>query len=409
MKLEKLALSFTWVGLAGYALFSPASIAVSQLLYGLGLAGFLTYLITASDRRNLVFPPVILMVVIVIYVGLRFISMIAAGTDLLMIKEDWLFTMVIVGAVIFRDIKRLTRLIDVFAAGIILMGSYGIWQHFVGVDLYHGVLLDYMTFGYRVIGNFSTYLTFSGFFAVSSIFLVVAAFSANVKSRKYYYLLASQIALICILFNYSRSTIIALIFGFVALVLLIGARYRKWVSLVLLLTLAAGVVVSPDFLNRFKHISRTEFAVESANSRIAIWGATLSMIKAEPILGVGPGNFQPNYITYRQNRTGKNLSHAHNDLLNVAAESGLPCAIMFGLMWLLFLLYLYKGYRRCPEGFQRGLLLGTFLASVVFFVMAQFEAFFADEEVRLLIMFIWGIGLAVLGNMKASERLSEIA
>jgi len=73
------------------------------------------------------------------------------------------------------------------------------------------------------------------------------------------------------------------------------------------------------------------------------------------------------------------------------------------------LLYLYKGYMRCPDGFQKGLLLGSFLASVVFIVMAQFEAFFADEEVRLLLMFFWGIGLAVLGNLKASERLSEIA
>jgi O-antigen ligase len=409
MKSDKLALMLTWIGLTGYALSSPATIAVSQLMFGLALVGFIVYIITAYGRVNLVFPPSLIVLVMTLYVGYRFVSMVYGGKDVLMIKEDWLFLMMIVGAVTFQDIKNLTRVLDFFVAGVIIMGGYGIWQHFVGVDLYHGVLLDRMVFGYRAIGNFSTYLTFSGFFAIASIFLVPVGFCATSKTRKLVYLLASQIGLACILFNYSRSTIVALIIGAIALVVMVGARYRRWVSLVLLLTLAVGIVVSPDFLNRFKNIGTTEFTIKRANSRFAIWETTLSMIKEKPIFGVGPGNFHDKYIEYRKNRTGRNLSHAHNDLLNVAAVSGIPCAILFILLWFLILMYLYKGYARCPEGFQKGLILGSFLVSVVFLVMAQFEAFFADEEVRLLLMFFWGIGLAVLGNLKASERLSEIA
>ena len=154
---------------------------------------------------------------------------------------------------------------------------------------------------------------------------------------------------------------------------------------------------------------QSEFSSGYANSRWAIWGTTLSIIKDKPVFGVGPGNFREAYTVYRENRTGRDLSHAHNDILNAAAESGLPGAGIFLLMWLLVLLYLYNGYRRCPDGYQRGLLLGSLVASIVFLVMSQFEASFADEEVRLLLMFVWGVGLAVLGNLKASERLSEIA
>lgn len=399
----------TWTGLAGYALSAPASIALSQIMFGLALAGFLAYLFSSRERKDIVFPPVLVLTVLILYVGYRFLSMVVGGRDVLMIKEDWLFLMMIVGAVMFRDIKNLTRVIDFFAAGVIIMGGYGIWQHFVGVDLYHRVLLDRMVFGYRAIGNFSTYLTFSGFFAVSSIFLISAGFSATSKPRKLVYLLASQISLACILFNYSRSTIVAMIIGAITLVLLVGVRYRRWVSLVLLLTLAIGIVISPDFLDRFKNLGKTEFTIRYANSRFAIWETTLSMIGEDPVFGVGPGNYHDKYIEYRKNRTGRDLSHAHNDFLNVAAVSGLPCALLFLFLWLLVLLYLYKGYTRCPDGFQKGLILGAFLASVVFIVMAQFEAFFADEEVRLLLMFFWGIGMAVLGNLKASERLSEIA
>ncbi len=409
MKPDKVAQIMIWVGLGGFALTSPASIAASQLMFGVALAGFIGYIITLHDRSKLVFPPVPIIIVMIIYSCYRFASMLYGGTDLLIIREDWLFLMMIIGAVVFRNIKNLTRVLDFFVAGVIFMGGYGIWQHFVGVDLYHGVLLDKMVFGYRAIGNFSTYLTFSGFFAIASIFLVPVGFSVTSKPRKFIYLLASQIGLVCILFNYSRSTIVALVIGGIVLVVLVGARYRKWVSLILLLTLAAGIVVSPDFLNRFKNMGQTEFSIEYANSRFAIWETTLSMIKEDPILGIGPGNFHAKYIEYRKNRTGRNLSHAHNDILHVAAVSGIPCALLFLLLWFLVLLYLYKGYARCPDGFQKGLILGSFLASVVFLVMAQFEAFFADEEVRLLLMFLWGIGLAVIGNLKASEKLSEIA
>lgn len=409
MTAERPARIVTWIGLAGYGFFAPASIAASQALYGLALAGFIAYLLLSGNRKRLVFPPLTLILVMAGYVIYRFVSMIVGGDDLLMIKEDWLFLMVVAGAVMFQDIKSLTRVIDIFALGVLLMGGYGIWQHFVGVDLYHGVLLDRMTFGYRAIGNFSTYLTFSGFFAIASIFLVAVGFAVPVRNRKYFYLLASQVGLACILFNYSRSTIVALIIGAIALVIMIGARYRRWVSLVLLLTLAVGIVVSPDFLNRFKNLGATEFTAGYANSRIAIWETTLMMIREKPVFGVGPGNFPEKYIEYRKDRTGRNLSHAHNDFLNVAAVSGIPCCLLFILLWFLVLRYLYRGYSRCPEGFQRGLILGAFLASVVFVVMAQFEAFFADEEVRLLLMFFWGMGLAVLGNLKASERLSEIA
>lgn len=409
MKLHKPAAIVTWIGLAGYGFSSPISIAASQICFGLALFGFIFFMATTPRLKRPFFPPGPILLVILFYTIWRFLSMAIAGHDILMIKEDWLFLMVIVGGVMFQDIKNLTRVLDAFAAGVTLMGIYGFWQHFVGVDLYHDVLLDPIIFGYRVIGNFSTYLTFSGFFAIASIFLVPAAFSAVQRARKAFYLIASQIGFICILFNYSRSTIVALVVGIIALVLLIDARYRKWVSLALLLTLAVGTVISPDFLTRFKNTTKTEFEAEYPNARIAIWKATFLMIEDRPIFGIGPGNFHDSYMHYRQNRTGKVISHAHNDILNVAAESGVPCAIFFVSMWLLFFYYLYKGYRRCPDGFQKGLLLGSLIASLVFLVMSQFEAFFADEEVRMLLMFVWGIGLAVLGNLKASERLSEVA
>lgn len=409
MKPDKVTQKMTWAGLGGYALFSPVSIALSQIFFGLALLGFIGYIATNHDKQKMVLPPALIIIVMLAYVGYRFASMVVNGTDLLMIKEDWLFLLVIIGAVMFRDIKKLTVVLDLFVVGVLAISAYGIWQHFVGVDLYHKVLLDKMTFGYRSIGTFSIYLTFSGFFAIAAIFLIPTGFTARGTIRKIFYLLASQAALTCIFFNYSRSTIVALVVGIVLMIILLPNRYRVWAIPVVLLTLAVALVVSPDFLNRFKHMDKTEFSSVYANSRMAIWGTAFTMISERPVFGVGPGNFHDQYLELRANRTGKNLSHAHNDILNQAAMSGIPAAILFLILWAIVLWRLYKGYMKCPEGFQKGLIFGAFLASVVFFVMSQAESFFADEEVRLLLMFFWGIGLAVLGNMKASESLSEIA
>lgn len=399
----------SWIGFGGYALFSPASIAVSQLFYGLGLAGFIGFLITHRKWNEIIFAPTGLILVIIAFVLYRLASMVLAKTDVGQIQEDWLFLMALAGSVMFREIKNLNRVLDLLAVGILIMGGYGIWQHFVGVDLYHGVLLEKMVFGYRAIGNYSTYLTFSGFFSVAAIFMVAVAFYSPSRWRRIFYLIASQVSLIAVLFNYSRSTIVALIIGIIILIVLVGRRYRNWIALVLLISLAIGMVISPDFLSRFKQMDQTELNVSYSNSRLAIWSATAMMIEDYPLFGVGPGNFHDRYIEYRASQTGRNLSHAHNDFLNTAAESGLPAVGLFLLLWIMVLLYLYKGYKACPEGAQKGMILGSLIASVVFLIMSQFEAFFFDEEVRLLLMFVWGVGMAVIGNLRASERLTERA
>jgi O-antigen ligase len=158
-----------------------------------------------------------------------------------------------------------------------------------------------------------------------------------------------------------------------------------------------------------KDVPSNELTSSLPNSRVAIWRTALEIFIHNPLLGVGPENFHESYIEYRELRYGHDYSHAHNDILNVAAESGVFALLIFLILWGVMMYYLYWGYKRCPEGFQKGLILGSLLVSVIYLVMAQFEAFFADEEVRLLLMFFWGIGLAVVGNLKASEKLTEIA
>ena len=69
-------------------------------------------------------------------------------------------------------------------------------------------------------------------------------------------------------------------------------------------------------------------------TRPTFWRAALGMVHARPLLGVGPDNYRFRFVDY----SGIDLSHAgihaHNQLLEAAADSGLPGAAALVALWL---------------------------------------------------------------------------
>ncbi len=87
------------------------------------------------------------------------------------------------------------------------------------------------------------------------------------------------------------------------------------------------------------NIDRTD---KSIDERIRFYSAAVKSISKNPILGVGIGNWKIEGIRYdAKNLDGYRVAnHAHNDFLQVAAESGLIALLFF----LGFILYPYKFY-----------------------------------------------------------------
>lgn len=61
----------------------------------------------------------------------------------------------------------------------------------------------------------------------------------------------------------------------------------------------------------------------STVERMAHWQAALDMASAHPITGVGLGNYEIVYSEYALTRWPHALGHAHNDYLNILAETGI--------------------------------------------------------------------------------------
>ena len=63
--------------------------------------------------------------------------------------------------------------------------------------------------------------------------------------------------------------------------------------------------------------------------------AAMNLIRDYPVFGAGPGSFYLAFPPYRTEKIGAFFDHAHNDYIEIAAESGLPGLAILGLFVIL--------------------------------------------------------------------------
>jgi len=91
----------------------------------------------------------------------------------------------------------------------------------------------------------------------------------------------------------------------------------------LILTLASGRI-----LERYKTILQTEEFDQSVKGRLEAWETAVSVMKSHPFFGVGLRNFESEFAQY----SNYHPLAAHNALLSLAAETGLPGVALFALV-----------------------------------------------------------------------------
>lgn len=150
-----------------------------------------------------------------------------------------------------------------------------------------------------------------------------------------------------------RAVLLAFLGGFCLLLLLARQRNIFWRRPVLALIIGAGLGAAVMGLSnantgpveRFANIAASP--TEAVFSRTAIWQGTIDMIKDAPILGRGYGVFPLAYPQYRLPADqGSGGMRAHNDVLQILAELGLPGVL---LILLLFLGFCKIGWRLFKE------------------------------------------------------------
>ncbi len=156
-------------------------------------------------------------------------------------------------------------------------------------------------------------------------------------------------------------------FGFIAMLGFISIFRKKFIIIVVVITLITGAIfiVSPELRDRLI----SSFSLEDNMGRIYIWQSTSRMIRDYPIFGVGAGQYQSLFNKYAMpGSVERNMVWSHNIFLEFWVEFGIFALILFSLA---LGTTLYMGFQLVRTG--NPLYQGIFAAFIGILVQAQLD------------------------------------
>jgi O-antigen ligase len=280
------------------------------------------------------------------------------------------FFLIIVSLV---DTPKKIRYSLLFAAFAAAAASFYILREFAQ---YHSLYGDNFRPSAKVIGD-ANYFSMAGMLAVPISYFW---FTAERDPIYRWFILATLLVTSAgIAVSGSRGGLLAL-FTFILFVAF-RSRYRLRNMLIISLILIPPMLMVPrNPVVRIFHPDEADRL--GTQSRLQTWKAGLRMIADRPLMGIGLGEFKPTIAMYAQNPRLAKI--AHNTYLEIAAELGVPCLLLY--LWLLHATY--RSLKRTGEVAQRlhselfynialgmqGGLIGFLVSS--FFLSAEYVKFF---------------------------------
>ncbi len=186
-----------------------------------------------------------------------------------------------------------------------------------------------------------------------------------------------------IVFSKSRSGVIIFLMSLLLMIIFISLgggkkgiggisgspRLRRIVGVIF--ALVAGIAIWRGLAPVLERFSRELIETEQ---RPILYRYTLDMIRAFPFFGVGPGCYLYGYNMAERENTPNLTTHAHNDYLEVLAESGVVGGGALIAAALAALAALAAGWKRRHDFFVRGVMLGC-IAGIAGMLIHSFTDF----------------------------------
>jgi len=293
---------------------------------------------------------------------------------------------------------RLARWVVVAGA---FAGAYGVWQHFSGADWWRDALGRATRVkprtpgaeGFAVVGFFRNYLTF----AHAMIFPLAWAAAFALRGRVIG-VVAAVLLTLAIVFSTARSAWLGIAAGGVLLGLLAGG----WRGLRLIGLGAAVAAVAVAMSPGLRSQAAPLFTLGGANAgRVAIYETNLRIIHDHPVLGLGFGRYKAAAGPYYDaHPAADRRSHAHSNVLQMAAEAGLAGLAAFCLLFAVVLRRGWEVVRTSPDGAQWATTAGAWVGVATFFLAGLAQYSFGDAEVVI------GMWLATAVLMRCWDEVS---
>jgi O-antigen ligase len=311
------------------------SIAASQILLGLALAA----LLLSSERIRL--PPIKLPLAL-FFTG-TVISWLASGhihDGTPQIRKFFVFTVLLVVYSTFRKIAEIRAIALIWAAVTTLSAVRSLFQfgqkYQESQELHRNFYEFYI--GQRITGFMSHWMTFGGEEMIVLLFLLALLFFSIERRWKAAGWFCAAVLSLSLVLGFTRSIFLL---GFPVGLLYVLWFWHKWmVAAVPVLAVIAFLVAPPALKERVTSIMQPHGQTDSNLHRSITRRTGLEMIRAHPLLGLGPevmkdpaqfDRYVPADIA-RPLPTGW-YGHLHNIYIQYAAERGIPT--MLAMMWLI--------------------------------------------------------------------------
>lgn len=227
----------------------------------------------------------------------------------------------------FEQARRFVWFLVIFGFAVSL---FAIVQHFTsdGQTIYWSVPL---ASGGNAFGPYVNRDDFAGFVElIAPLGLALLFFRAARREHTALLLLFATVPVGALMLSASRGGIIGLCFEIILLLVLSRAREigRKQILAITGLVLIAGTFIVwlgvSEAIRKFEQMSPSEL---SSDSRIVMYRDTWHIFVAHPWLGTGMGTLQVTFPQYASFYNGFAVDHAHNDYLELLADTGVVGAL----------------------------------------------------------------------------------
>jgi putative inorganic carbon (HCO3(-)) transporter len=384
------------------------SIAVSQSLLALALAS----LLLSGEKLRL--PPIKLP--LALFVLGTFIAVALSphpSEGLPQIRKLFVLLELLVVFSCFRDLKLIRTVFYTWVGFGAITGLRGFVQFVQKMTEARALGQNDYSFyvGERITGFMSHWNTFSAQLMFSLTMLAAFLYFAPlIRRRLWVWIVCGALIAVAILLAETRAVWI----GTALAALYLTWHWKRWMILTAPVLVAIAFFASPPVIQeRFKSLTHPK-GVDSNTFRLVTWRTGLEMIKAHPLLGIGPEGPKYHFEEWvpadipRPLPTGW-YGHLHNIYLQYAAERGIPTMLV--LMWLLgkMLYDFWRGLRKLPPGRsdERFLLHGGIAVILATLAEGFFEYNLGDSEV--LTMFLVVVACAYQAVPMKDDRLTPRA
>jgi O-antigen ligase/Tfp pilus assembly protein PilF len=238
-----------------------------------------------------------------------------------------------------RNTKRVNRIF-------ILIIALGLFESYYGLSLFVQQKLKIFSFKRGpALGAWGTYVNknhFAGYLGMTALLgtgylfasipstknmgtiknYISNLFKSSASVKHILIIISIVLMALAVAFSNSRMGILALLLSFALLISVLARRQRKAKSIILsgfILTLSASIIYMSSDVLKYRLLN---IVSDMKSSRLMIWDKTIDLIRDYPITGSGLGTYKEIFQHYTPYGFNSVTRHAHNDYLELAAETG---------------------------------------------------------------------------------------